>query len=109
MAPDMKKVAFYIAVAAVIVIALVVLVRCTGSRGDQAKQNNASSEAFTNAVEVGVATVENRTATDREIDRATAVAMLEIDNAANTDDVRNAVVASLCGRQEYRNDPACGL
>lgn len=97
-----------LAVIVFIVVCFVLLTRC--NRGNEPTPEEAASvtaEALGNAASMAVDTLGNRTATDREIDRATSIAMLEIDNAADADDVRNAVIASLCERAEYVADPAC--
>lgn len=73
----------------------------------QAEQTTRSGEATADAAEVALNVLEGRTATDSEIDRAVGVAMMEIDNATDPAAVRTAVLDSLCGQPEYRDDPAC--
>lgn len=73
----------------------------------QVEQTNRSGEAISNAAEMAIDKVENRTVTDQVIDQAVASTLQEIDRAETADDVRAAVVAGLCGQPEHRNDPAC--
>lgn len=73
----------------------------------QAEQTSRSGEATSNAAAAAIATIGNRTATDADIDAATANATKGIDNAQNLDDVRGAVLVGVCGQASHRNDPAC--
>lgn len=67
------------------------------------------TDAYSNAASVAIGTIENRTVTERDIERATAVAQMEIANATDPDAVRAAVLAGVCGSSAHRNDPACAL
>lgn len=96
-------------IAVVILIAMFAIARCSPDRTvqRQTEQTTASGEAIANAAQEAVQTITNRTATERDIDRATAQAMKEIDHAESADTVRDAVIAGLCGQASHRNDPAC--
>lgn len=86
--------------------------RCTrkpDTAGVQANQTTASSQAIANAATIAVGTIQNRSVTEKDIDHATAVAQLEIDNAADPAAVRSAVVSGVCANPAHRNDPACAV
>lgn len=92
-----------------VLIILIIVMRCTPDRtvARQTEQTTASGEAIANAAQEAVQTITNRTATEQDIDRATAQAIKEIDHAESADTVRDAVIAGLCGQTSHRNDPAC--
>ena len=98
-------------IAAVLVYAIFAMGRCSDRSAvqDQAKQTTASSEAIADAAEGAIETIGVRVVTEKEIDRATAVATMEIEDAATPDDVRDAVIRAVCVRREYINDPACAM
>lgn len=88
--------------------------RCTGKDryendrvAAQADQTETSSDAIAQAANDAIDTLENRTATEDAVDQAVEQAVTEIENAANADEVRAAVLAGACGSAEHRNDPAC--
>lgn len=90
-----------------VIVCFIMLSRCRGNEPTPEEAAGVTAEALGNAASMAVDTLGNRTATDREIDRATSIAMLEIDNAADAGTVRNVVVSELCGRAEFAADPAC--
>lgn len=99
-------------VAVIAILGLVfALGRCSGDDGaaEQANQTNRSADAVAGAAEAAVETIGERQATEKTIDAAVAAAVMEIGNAENVDDVRNAVLDGLCGQNSHRNDPACDM
>lgn len=73
----------------------------------QVEQTNRSGEAISNAAEMAIDKLEDRTVTEQEIDRAVASTVQEIDRAETADAVRAAVIAGVCGQPEHSADPAC--
>lgn len=106
---NLPRWAIYAAIAVVALLALFALSQCNRdtTAADQAQQTTASSEAVADAAEVAIEVLENRTATEANIDRAVAAGTLEINNATDADAVRAAVLASVCPRAEFANDAAC--
>lgn len=106
----LAKPAFFALMAIVLGGGAYALGRCKDDNADvvaQVEQTNRSGEAISNAAEMAIDKLENRTVTDQEIDRAVASTVQEIDRAETADDVRAAVLRGLCGQPEHRADPAC--
>jgi hypothetical protein len=106
------KPVFFAFIVAFIAVVSFTLAKCTG--GDdtaelQAEQTTRSGDAIANAAENAVEVVTKSAATDQTIDRSTAVAQKEIDNAQTPLAVRNAVLDGVCKQKSHRNDPACAL
>lgn len=82
--------------------------RCTGGKDTaQVEQNSKSAAAVGDAAQGAIKTLENRTVTDKEIDKAVADANAQIGNAQSAGEVRSAVLAAVCAKPQHRNDPAC--
>jgi len=101
-----------IAVIGIVLLAIVFTIgRC--SRHDdntaQVNQTTASSDAIANAATTAIGTIQNRSVTEKDIDHATAVAQIEIDQAVDPAAVRGAVVTGVCANPAHRNDPACAV
>ena len=94
-----------------IIATLIVTKSCSNDRAvqEQADQTNRSGEAIADAAQSAIATIGNRTATDKVVDQAVATAQGNIDNAQDANAVRNAVLDSVCGSPAHRNDPACSM
>jgi len=73
----------------------------------QIEQTTRSSEATADAAKAAINTLEGRTATEDAIDQIVEETVNKIDQAADADQVRSIVLASVCGTAEHRNDPAC--
>jgi hypothetical protein len=106
-----KPVFFGFLVVLLIIVGLIIG-RC--SRTDttaqqQAKQTTRSSDAIANAAQNAIETIDNRTVTEADVDTATAHAQRDIDNAQTTGDIRNAVLAGVCGQASHSHDPACAM
>lgn len=87
-------------------VCFVMLSRCqSGNDAAQVEHAAEKAEAFQNAVEAGVSTIQNNTASRQEIDRAAAVTMLEIDGADSFDNVQRAVCERM--REKGGEQPAC--
>lgn len=103
--------ALWFTIAACIVIGLIFAVaRCTrptDSGPAQAQQTSASAAAVSDAATVAIDVLQDRVATETQIDRAVAVGVLEIENATDPDAVRAAVIASVCQSPAHYSDPAC--
>ncbi len=90
-----------------LLVILAVLLWPRDSGKDQIEHANQSSAAIADAAEDAIQTLEDRTATEDAVDQATQEALTEIEQAADPVEVRNAVLAVVCGTREHRNDPAC--
>ena len=73
----------------------------------QIDQTNRSGDAAADAAQAAIEILEGRTATEDAIDQIVTQTVNEIDQAADADAVRAAVLAGVCGSPEHRNDPAC--
>lgn len=87
--------------------------RCTGGDNDdaeqQARQTERSSEAVASAAADAIETIGDRAATEKTIDAAVTHTTQEIQNAPDSDAVRDAVLIGLCSRPSHRDDPACAV
>lgn len=75
----------------------------------QAEQTAASAEAISDAAAVAINTIGNRAVTEKDINHATTIAVLEIGDAVDPDDVRAAVIRGVCRTAQHSTDPACTL
>ena len=74
---------------------------------EQIDQTNRSSDAAVEAAQNAIQTLEGRTATEDAVDQVVTETVNQIDGAADADEVRAIVLASVCRTPEHRNDPAC--
>lgn len=100
-----------IIVGVLIVLAIGSIKSCSERRKEaaQAKQIEASGAAFSDAVEKGVAVIDNRVATEGTVAQAVAVVKEEIGDAKSLDAIDAAITARLCKDPRHLNDPACVL
>lgn len=89
----------------------IILWSCSGDDAaeQQAEQTTASSEAIADSAQDAIEAIDANNDADAEIDEVVEVAEEEISNAKSADDVRDAVLDSLCGRPGFGNDPSCQL
>lgn len=98
--------------AALVLLMIFVVVRCQPrdtTAQQQAQQTTRSSDAIADAASGAIATIENRTITDADIDAATDAAVEDIANAQDPVAVRSAVLDRVCRQASHRNDPACAV
>lgn len=101
-----------IAAGLVIFIGVLILITAKCGRIDhtaerQAEQTTRSGEAITAAATDAIQIIGDRAASDRTVDDAVTTAMKGIDDAKSVDDIRRAVVSSLCQQAAHSGDPAC--
>lgn len=105
-------------IAWIVIVALIALAlafglgRC-GDRSEdiatQIEQSNKSGEAFQDATADAIGRIGDRTVTEGAIDDAVEQVKDEIGDAKSPDDIRRALLDSLCGQPSHRDDPACGV
>lgn len=104
------KPVFFAVLAVVLLGSMFLLGKCSNDDDAiqaQVEQTNRSGEAISNAAEMAIDKLEDRTVTDQAIDQAVSSTVQEIDRAETADAVRAAVIAGVCGQPEHRADPAC--
>jgi type IV secretory pathway VirB6-like protein len=103
------KPVFFGLIAVILLGGVFALGRCGGddTAQRQAEQGNRSGEAIAGAARQAIATIGDRTASDKTVDQAVDQATKDIDDAQDVDVIRGVVIDSVCQSASHRNDPAC--
>lgn len=104
------KPVFFGLIGVVIVACAIMLAKCSGrdrTAERQAEQTTRSGDAYANASNAAIGTIERRHDTDAAGDSGVAETQRTIDNAQDPDAVRNAVIDRVCRSASHRHDPAC--
>lgn len=103
-----RPVAIGLIAVALMIIGGILFTQCgSDNEAEQARQTTRSSEAVADAAKAAIETLEGRTATEDAIDQAVEETVSQVEDARDIPAIHAAVRAGLCGRVEYRNDPAC--
>lgn len=95
-------------VIAVVAALLFLTARCDGDDGsEQVEHSKASAEAISDAAKNAIEVVQTQAATEANINAAVEMTKGEIKDAKSVEAIRASVVAGLCGRPAFANDPAC--
>lgn len=92
----------------VVAALLLLTARCDQDDGSkQVEQSKASAEAISDAAKNAIETLQTQAATEANISAAVDQVKGDIKDAKTVEAIRASVVAGLCGRPAFANDPAC--